>query len=171
MNLGAARLVIVIALVVTGIAVLSNAFGAGTSALTPLDGGGSPTPSGSSTTPPPPSHSPKPLPSPETTGVRVSVFNGIAAPGCAGKVNALLVGDGYVAADPPADVTSGVPWGRSAVYYRPDPQHQDQSDATYLSTHYFNGVRVAKLPASFPGAVSPTAQAVVLIGNDYRTSC
>ena len=85
--------------------------------------------------------------------------------------NTLLVGDGYVAADPAADVTSGVPWGKSAVYYRPDPQHQNQSDAAYLSTHYFNGARVAKLPASFPGAVSPTAQAVVLIGNDYRTSC
>ncbi|MEP7060464.1 MAG: hypothetical protein ABI828_07010, partial [Actinomycetota bacterium] len=80
------------------------------------------------------------------------------------------VGDGYQAADTPADASPGT-YPKSTVYYRPDPQHQNQSDATYTATKYFNGGKVAKLTPTFPGVVSNTAQLAVLIGNDYRTSC
>lgn len=172
MNLGTARIVIILALVAAGIAVLSNAFGPGTVALTPLDQGASPgtSPSGSVSPSSTASHTPKPLPSPDTTGVRVSVFNGISAPGCAGKVYGMLVADGYVGADPASDATHK-PNPKTIVYYRPDPRHQAQSDAGYMAKTYFNGAKVAKLPATFPGAVSSQAQAVVLIGNDYAANC
>jgi hypothetical protein len=171
-NLGTARIIIILALVAAGIAVLANAFGPGTVALTPLDGGGSPaaSPSGSTSPTPPASHSPKPLPSPDTTGALVSVFSGISAPGCAGKVNTMLVADGYVSADPASDATHK-PIAKTVVYYSPDPQHLNQSDAVYLAKTYFNAARVAKLPPTFPGVVSPQAQAVVLIGTDYAANC
>ncbi|MEA2520978.1 MAG: hypothetical protein QOI81_624 [Actinomycetota bacterium] len=169
MNLGTARIVIVVALVVVGVAVL-NAFGQGTNAaFTPLDGV-SPAPSGSTSPTVSPSHSPKPLPSPQTTGVHVSVFSGVTVIGCAKKVNTMLVADGYVAADPPSDATHK-PIAKTVVYYRQDPQGRNRSNATYMASHYFNDARVAKLSATFPGVVSPLAKAVVLIGTDYTAKC
>lgn len=171
MNLGTARIFIILALVATGVAVLSNAFGAGTAGLIPVDNGGSSSvPSASSTPSPATSHSPKPLPSPDTTGVLISVFNGIDAPNCAGTVSSLLVADGYRDADAPADATTK-PNAKTTIYYRMDPQHLNQADAQYIADKYFNGARVAKLSATFPGSVSNTAQVVVLIGNDYRANC
>lgn len=170
MNLGTARIVIIVALVVAGVAVLANAFGPGTSAFTPADGDSSPAPSASTSPSVSASHSPKPLPSPATTGVRVSVFSGVTAAGCATKVNTMLVSDGYVAADPPSDATHK-PIPKTVVYFKPDAQHHNQSDANYISTNYFDHAKVAKLPATFPGAVSPQAQAVVLIGNNYVSNC
>jgi len=171
-NLGTARIIIILALVVAGVAVLSNAFGPGTAALAPQASGGpaGASPSGSTSPSVPASHTPKPLPSPETTGVQVSVFSGIAAAGCAGKVYGMLIADGYVGADPASDATQK-PIAKTVVYYRPDPRHLDQSDANYISKTYFNGARVAKLPATFPGVVSSQAQAVVLIGTDYTSNC
>ena len=171
MNLGTARILIIVALVAAGVAVLSNAFGPGTAGLSPVDRGGSstsPSPSGSPS--PSTSHSPKPLPSPDTTGVLVSAFNGIDAPNCAGTVSSLLVADGYRDADRPADASSK-PNAKTTVYYRMDPQHQNQSDAQYIADTYFNGARVAKLSPTFPGVVSDTAQVAILIGNDYRANC
>lgn len=172
MNLGTARIVIILALVAAGVAVLSNAFGPGTAALTPLDSGGSAgaSPSGSTSPSVSASHTPKPLPSPETTGVKVSVFSGITALGCAGKVYNMLIADGYVGADPASDATHK-PIAKTVIYYRPDPRRLDQSDATYISKTYFSGAKVAKLPATFPGVVSGQAQAVVLIGTDYTANC
>jgi LytR cell envelope-related transcriptional attenuator len=170
-NLGTARILIVVALVVAGIAVLANAFGQGTTAaFTPAGGGGSPAPSTSASPSASASHSPKPLPSPATTGIHVSVFSGINTPGCAGTVNTMLTADGYVAADPPSDATHK-PIPKSAVYFRPDPGHHNQSDAIYMAAHYFDHAKVAKLTSTFPGVVSPQAQAVVLIGNDYTSKC
>jgi hypothetical protein len=172
-NLGTARIIIILALVVAGVAVLTNAFGPGTVALTPLDPGTSAgsSPSGSTSPSVSASHSPKPLPSPETTGVLVSVFSGISAPGCAAKVYGMLVADGYVGADPAGDATHK-PIAKTAVYYRvPDPQRHNQSDANYIAKTYFDSARVAKLPSDFPGVVSSQAQAVVLIGSDYTSNC
>ncbi|MEA2557870.1 MAG: hypothetical protein QOG88_1408 [Actinomycetota bacterium] len=173
MNLGTARIIIILALVVAGVAVLTNAFGPGTVALTPLDPGSSTSssPTGSTSASVSASHSPKPLPSPETTGVLVSVFSGISAPGCAAKVNTMLVGDGYVAADPAGDATRK-PIAKTVVYYRiPDPQRHNQSDAINIAKTYFDSAHVSKLPGDFPGVVSGQAQAVVLIGADYVANC
>jgi hypothetical protein len=172
-NLGTARIVIILALVVAGIAVLTNAFGPGTVALTPLDPGSSVggSPSGAASTSASASHSPGlVLPSPETTGVLVSVFSGVSAAGCAHKVYGMLVADGYVGADPASDATHK-PIAKTVVYYRPDPKHQNQADANSIAKTYFNSARVAKLPATFPGAVSGQAQAAVLIGADYASNC
>jgi hypothetical protein len=171
-NFGTARIIIILALVVGGIAVLANAFGPGTAVITAVAAGGSPATSPTGTVSPssPASHSPKPLPSPDTTGVLVSVFNGISAPGCAGKVYNMLIADGYQGADPASDATHK-PNAKTMVYFRLDPQHQNQSDAAYISKNYFSNAKVAKLPTTFPGAVSNQAQVVVLIGNDYASNC
>jgi hypothetical protein len=169
-NLGTARIVIVVALVVAGVAVLANAFGQGTTAAFSPKDGVSPAPSGSTSPTGSASHSPKPLPSPQTTGVHVSVFSGVTVIGCAKTVNTMLVADGYIAADPASDATHK-PIAKTVVYYRQDPQGRNRSNATYMASHYFNDARVAKLSATFPGVVSPLAKAVVLIGTDYTSKC
>lgn len=170
MNLGTARIAIILSLVVVGIAVLANAFGEGTVALTPGGGSSGASPSGATSPSASASHTPKPLPSPDTTGVLVSVFNGITAPGCAGKVYNMLIADGYQGADPASDATHK-PNPKTIIYFRPDPKHLNQSDAGYISKTYFSDAKVAKLGAIFPGTVSSQAQVIVLIGNDYASNC
>jgi hypothetical protein len=161
-----------VALVVAGVAVLTNAFKpASTAAFSALDGSSaSPSASATSSASVSASHTPKPLPSPRTTAIRVSVFSGVTTLGCARTVNTMLVGDGYIAADPASDATHK-PIAKTVVYYRQDPQGRNRSNATYMASHYFNDARVAKLSATFPGVVSPLAKAVVLIGTDYTSKC
>jgi LytR cell envelope-related transcriptional attenuator len=169
-NLGTARIIIIVALVVVGVTVLSNAFRPGTATIATLGSTPAASPSDGHSGTPTESHSPKPLPSPDTTGVLVSVFNGIDAPNCAGTVSTMLLANGYRNADPPADATSK-PVGKTTVYFRPDPKRINHADALYVATTYFNKARVAKLPQTFPGVVSDTTQVAILIGNDYRSNC
>ncbi len=169
MNLGTARIVIVLALIVTGIAVLANGFGSG-AIVTPVipSGAGASGTSPSSSPSPPPSHTPSPTPSPQVQGVKVAVFNGTFAPGLAAQVQQKLTGDGYVQGQPPGDAPSKVV-ATTVVYFRGGSNEaQNRVDARYIAQKYFTGARVAALGADLSGLVNKNVQVAIVIGSDYQ---
>lgn len=170
MNLGTARIVIILALVAAGVAVLANGFGSGTS-VTPVTSSGGGASGGSPRSSPPsqpPSRTPNPTPSPQVQGVRVAVFNGTFAPGLATQVQQKLTGDGYVQAQAPGDAPSKVVT-KTVVYFRGGPNKaKNRADANYVAQTYFPGARVTVLGAKMIGLVSKTTQVAIVIGSDYK---
>lgn len=171
MNLGAARIVIILALIVAGIAVLANGFASGSSP-TPVipgaNGGGGSASNPSSSPSPRASRSPNSAPSPQVQGVRVSVFNGTYAVGLAGQVLQKLTGDGYIQAQTPADAPSKVV-PKTVVYYRGGAgAAQNRADAKYIADKYFKGAKVAVLGADVGSVVSKSSQVAIVIGADYK---
>ena len=163
MNLGIARLAIVAALVVGGIAVLANGFSDGTSAAAP-PGSSSPTPTRS----PSPNRPPQDEVVPNKKGVLVQVFNGTNAPGLAGDFEILLEDQGYLKAGEPADAPDK-PVVDSIVYFRPDRNRaQNRADAQLLADTYLDGAPVKALPATYadPSVTSETADVIVVLGED-----
>ena len=162
MNPGVARLAIVIALVIGGIAVLANGFSEQESRAAPGD---SPTPSAS--------ESPSPTPSPEQPivpnqeGVLVQVLNGTSQAGYAGDFQIMLEEQGgYLRAGEPAD-DPDKPVIDSIVYFRRDADAaQNRADAQLLSEEYLGSVPVEPLPATYRDVVNPTANVVVVLGDD-----
>ena len=170
MNLGTARIVIIVALVVAGAAVLANGFPESGGSVAGPSGGASPSvspssPATSPTTTPPPAG-----PSPETTGVTFQALNGTDVPGAAGAAQDLLTKDGYVAPGTPADAPSkGV--AKTTIYYRAGTGGaQNRSNATYIADTYFHGASVKKLDPSLETVVPPSATIVVVVGQDYAQS-
>ena len=169
MNLGTARIVIVLALIVTGVAVLANGFGSGT-IVTPVipSGAGASGASPSSSPSQPPSHTPNPPPSPQVQGVKVAVFNGTFAAGLATQVQQKLTADGYAQAQAPADAPSKV-IAKTVVYFLGGSNGgQNRADAKYIAQKYFTGARVAVLGADLSGVVSKNVQVAIVIGSDYQ---
>ena len=166
-NLGTARIVLLVALVVAGIALLANGFGGGTSVAVPGSTASSPpatTPSGSPTKPP------KETPSPQVQGVPIQVFNGTYSAGLAGQVQQMLVKDGYVAAHAAADAPSK-PVAKTVVYYRGGADAaQNKSNAKYMANKYFAGARVAVLGADQASSVANNAQIAIVLGLDYANA-
>ena len=161
---------IIVALVVGGIAVLANGFGAGTSLPGPVAGGTSPTvvPSGSPSARPP--RSPKPTPPPQIQGVAIAVFNGTNTVGLAGQVEQTLEADGYVKAQDPADAPSK-PVAKTVVYFRGgSTAAQNRSDAKYVADHYLNHAVVKLLGSDQASSVAKTAQIVIILGVDYASA-
>ncbi|HYY08723.1 MAG TPA: LytR C-terminal domain-containing protein [Actinomycetota bacterium] len=163
MNLGIARLAIIAALVVGGIAVLANGFSdQGVNAAPPR----SPSPSAS--------QSPSPSPPPQQNvvankkGVLVQVFNGTSTAGLAGDFELLLEDEGYLKAGEPADAPDK-PIIDSIVYFRADDHRaQNRADAKLLAKDYLGGAPVAPLPASYddPAITSESADVIVVMGED-----
>jgi hypothetical protein len=165
-NPGIARLAIVLALVIGGVAVLANGF-TDDDAAARSDG---------STTTPPPSESPSPpARSPQTSivpnqeGVLVQVLNGTSRAGYAADFQDMLIEvGGYLAAGDPGDAPNK-PIVDSIVYFRAD-DHKDQNraDAQLLSEEYLGGVPVQRLPADLADSdsVDPAADVVVVLGED-----
>jgi hypothetical protein len=166
-NLGTARIVIIAALFVGGIAVLANGFGDST---TVEDSGGgvgvSPaSPTGASPTTSP-SGPPKETPSPLVQGVPIAVLNGTFEAGLAGEVQQTLEADGYVAAQDPDDAQSK-PVAKTVVYFRGGADAaQNRSNAHYLADTYLDGARVALL-GSDQGSIAKSAELVIIVGVDY----
>lgn len=161
MNPGVARLAIVIALVVGGVALLANGFSDGESVAAPSDSP-SPSPSESSS----PSRSPKPSIVPNQEGVLVQVLNGTSKAGYAGDFQILLEDEGYLRAGEPADAPDK-PVLDSIVYFRPDDHKaQNRADAQLLSETYLGSVPVKPMPATLADAVSESADVVVVLGED-----
>jgi hypothetical protein len=161
------RFAIIVALVVGGIVVINQAFpevaGAGGGVTT---GGGNTT----GTSPPPTkthtrSNTQAPTPSPQVAGVKIAVFNGAGVTGLAGDVTTALEGQGYIAAQDPADAPSDI--ATTTLYYR---SPQDQVEAEYLANTFFkkvDGVVVTKLS---PGTeVDRTVQVAIFLGHDYAS--
>lgn len=167
-NLGTARIVIVVALAVGGIAVLANGFDSGAVVPPPTGAGGTGTSSPSGTSPSSsPSQPPKETPSPQIEGVQIAVFNGTNETGLAAQVQQVLEADGYVAAQDPADAaTKPVP--KTIVYFRGGADAaQNRSDAKYIADTYFHGARVALLDPDLAVGIADSAQAIIIVGVDY----
>lgn len=163
MNPGIARLAIIIALIVGGVAVLANGFSEEVAA-TP-DGSTTPSPTGT----PSPTQTPQPTIVPNQDGVLIQVLNGTSRPGYAATFQDTLINTGgYLAAGDPGDAPNK-PVVDSIVYYRADGNKaQNQADAQLLSDEYLGGVPVERLPADLANAdaVDPATDVLVLLGED-----
>jgi hypothetical protein len=173
-NLSPARLAVLVALVVIGLAVMLNGFGdegtviAGVTSPTP-------SPSGSPTTTPTEGASPTASESaaaalePQVEGVVIQVLNGTSETGLAGTVEQFLVGKGYVAGLPAGDADNK-PVGTTTVYFRTgDVAEQNEVDAEHLAQRYLKGVEadVRPLNATLSPDIAPKTQLVVIVGTDY----
>ena len=166
MNLSTGRVLVIVALIVVGLAVLANGFsdsGSTGAALTPTPSGGGHT---TSTTPPPTSAPPSPTPAPQTKNVLFMAMNGTDVPGAGAAAQTKLTDAGYVAATPAIDApTSGIK--KTIVYYRDDENApQNLSNANYVAQHYFKHALVKPLDPSMQG-VPKSATLVVVVGEDY----
>ena len=166
MNLSTGRVLVIVALIVVGLAVLANGFSdSGTTGATL-----SPTPSGAghttSTTPPPTSVPPSPTPPPQTKNVSFMAMNGTDVPGAGAAAQQKLSDAGYIVATPAIDApTSGIK--KTIVYYRDDDNApQNQSDANYIAEKYFKKAEVKPLDPTMQG-VPKAATIVVVVGEDY----
>jgi LytR cell envelope-related transcriptional attenuator len=169
-NLSTGRVLVIVALVVVGLAVLANGFSdSGTSAATltptPSPAGGGHT-SSSTSTPPPTSSAPTPTPAPETKGVLFMAMNGTDVPGAGAAAQQKLTDAGYTSATDAIDApTSGIK--KTIVYYRDDDNApQNQSNATYVADKFFKKAIVKPLDPSLQG-VPKSATIVVVVGEDY----
>lgn len=169
MNLSTGRILIIVALVVAGLAVLANGFvdTGGTAAV-----GVTPTPSTSMTASPSSTDtaSPTVTPAPQTEGVLIMALNGTDVTGAGAAAQDLLVSDGYKETKPAGDApVSGVK--KTTVYYRDDDNAaQNQADATYIADTYFNGAPVKKLDPSYSDVVPASVMVVVVVGEDYAST-
>lgn len=166
MNPGAARLAIVVALIVGGVVVLASGFSDGETRAAPPSPTTSPTPTRS----PSPTQRPDDV-VPQQQGVLVQVFNGTNTAGLAGDFQAQLEAAGYIPAGPPADAPQK-PILDSIVYFRRDDADdavaQNRADAGLLSEEYLDGVAVEPLPAEYndPSVTDPAADVIVVLGED-----
>ncbi len=167
MNLGTARIAIIVALFVSGIAILANGFGTSATVNNPVGAPGDSSVSPSETSPTAnPSQPPKETPSPEIQGVLITVLNGTFEVGLASQVQQTLEADGYVAAQDPDD-TQSKPVAKTVVYFRGGADAaQNRSNAHYLADTYLDGARVALL-GSDQGSIAKSAQLVIIVGVDY----
>jgi LytR cell envelope-related transcriptional attenuator len=163
-NPGIARLAIVIALVIGGVAVLANGFDDQGVAAPP-----EPSTSQSPTGTPSPTPSPQASIVPNQKGVLVQVLNGTSRAGYAADFQEMLVDVGeYLPAGDAGDAPDK-PILDSIVYFRADGSRaQNEADAQLLSEEYLGGVPVERLPADLAdsGAIDDAADVVVVLGED-----
>jgi hypothetical protein len=169
-NLGTARIVIIVALVVAGAAVLANGFPESGGSVAGPSGGASPSGSASSPTTSPTTQPPPTGPSPETTGVTFMALNGTSVTGAGAAAQQLLEKHGYTSVQSAVDAPSqGVT--KTTVYYRGGQGGaQNKSNATYVAATYFDGASVKKLDPSLESAVPPSATIAVVVGDDFAQS-
>jgi hypothetical protein len=170
-NLGTARIVVIVALVVAGAVVLANGF---------PDNGEAATPSPSSTLSPTTSPSTSSSPTEQTTetpspqapkDVTFMALNGTETTGAGAAAQELMTQDGYVAVPESPDDAPSKGVETTAVYYRGGQDaEQNKSDATSIADAYFQGADIKKLDTSFQDVVPDTANIVVVIGQDYADS-
>jgi hypothetical protein len=102
--------------------------------------------------------------------VLIAVFNGTNETGLAGQVQQLLMADGYVAAQDPADVNPK-PVAKTVIYFRGGANAlQNRSDAQHVADTYFNGARVTLLSSDQASTIDPTTQVVIIVGVDYASA-
>jgi hypothetical protein len=170
-NLGTARIVVIVALVVAGAVVLANGFPDTGEAATPAPSS-SVSPTSSPSTSASPTEQPTETPSPQAPkDVTFMALNGTETTGAGAAAQDLMTQDGYVAVpESPADAPSkGVE--TTTVYYRGGQDaEQNKSDATSIADQYFQGADIKKLDTSLQDVVPDTANIVVVIGQDYADS-
>jgi hypothetical protein len=172
-NLSTGRVLVIVALIVVGLAVLANGFAdegtaAASTTLSPSAGGGggaSPTDSVSPTETEPPTSTPPP----NTKGVLFMALNGTTVTGAGAAAQDLLTNGGYTKVADAVDApTQDIK--KTTIYYRPDQNGQNQADATYVQQKYFKGAAVKKLNPDVQNAGVPDSAAiVVVVGADWAT--
>jgi LytR cell envelope-related transcriptional attenuator len=170
-NLGTARIVVIVALVVAGAVVLANGFSDTGEAAAPT---GSVSPSGSVS----PGSSPSPTqpavetPSPQSPGdVTFMALNGTEVSGAASAAQDKLTRKGYVAVEGSPDDAPSKGVETTTIYYRGGQDAaQNKSDATEIAEKYFQGADIKKLDTSLEGIVPAEAMIVVVVGQDYADS-
>jgi hypothetical protein len=169
-NLSPARLIVLVALVVGGVAVLLNGFG--TDGDVAAVGGTSPSPSLALSTSPTTTTSPSPstatnTPKPEIEGVTFGVLNATATAGLAAEVQQMLETEGYAKGPEAANApTTGV--AKTTVYFRGGADAaQNESNATKMAEEFLDGAEVKLLGAEYESSVPEDTQLVVVIGADY----
>ena len=171
-NLSPARLAVLVALVVGGIAVLMNGFGdqgaaiADGSDVVPTD---TLSPAPSDGVSPSVTETPAPDLEPVVDGVSIQVLNGTDATGLAAEADQFLLGKGYEQGLAPGDLENK-PVPGTIVYFRTgDDADQNRVNAENLATEYLKGVEAAVRPLneSLDAEVAPKTQLVVVLGEDY----
>jgi LytR cell envelope-related transcriptional attenuator len=169
-NLSPARLIVLVALVVGGVAVLLNGFDSDGDVA--AVGGTSPSPSVSLSVSPTPTTTPTPTdaantPEPEVDGVTFAVFNGTSSTGLAGEVQQMLEDEGYVVGQEATNApTPGI--AKTTVYYRGGADaEQAKSNATNMADEFLDGAEVKLLGAEYETLVPEDTQLVVVVGADY----
>jgi hypothetical protein len=172
-NLGTGRIVVIVALLVVGAAVLANGFADGGVALQP--GGG---PSGTAVATETPTESPSgstsptavTTPEPQVDGVLIQVFNGTNVPGLGATAQIYLESKGYTINAEALDAPSK-PVTKTIVYYRGgDSAAQNESNATNMAKKYFKGAQVKELDPAIDDLVKKTTQVAVVVGDDYAAT-
>jgi hypothetical protein len=166
-NLSTGRVLVIVALIVVGLAILANGFSdTGTAAASPT-----PTPSAtgghtSTSSPPPTSATPEATPTPQTKGVLFMAMNGTNVTGAGAAAQTKLTDAGYVSAADATDApTGGV--NKTIVYYRDDENApQNKANATYVADKIFKKAVVKPLDPNLEG-VPKSATIVVVVGEDY----
>jgi hypothetical protein len=167
-NLGTARIVVIVALVVAGAVVLANGFSDTGEVAAAPSGSVSPSQTTSPSSPTSPSQQQTQTPAPQAPGdVTFMALNGTEVTGAGAAAQQKLVADGYVSAQDAVDAPSkGV--ATTTIYYRDDANAaQNKSNATKIAKKYFGKAPVQKLDTSLEGVVPPAATVVVLVGQDY----
>jgi hypothetical protein len=167
-NLSTGRVLVIVALIVGGLAILANGFADSGTAAAPSV---SPTPASgghSSSSSPPTTGTPTPTvtPAPQTKGVLFMAMNGTTVFGAGAAAQTKLTDAGYTAAKNAINApTSGI--NKTIVYYRNDQDAaQNQANATYVEQKFFKGSAVKPLDPNLAG-VPPSATIVVVVGQDY----
>lgn len=173
MNLGTGRIVVIVALLVVGAAVLANGFADGGSGLQP--GGG---PTGTTIATDTPSQAPTgtvtptaaATPEPQVDGVLIQVFNGTNVTGLGATAQDMLEGKGYTINALALDAPSK-PVPKTVVYYRGGAAAaQNESNATLLAKKNFKGAKVEELDPAIDDLVKKSTQVVVVVGDDYAAT-
>jgi hypothetical protein len=181
-NTGTARIVIIVALLVTGVLVLANGFADSDTAVAgSSDGGGGATttsPSASASAAPSTAQSPQQQQQPEAPKADkpgdtfIAVFNGTDSTGLAGIVADELVNDGYVPGQEPADAPNK-PVTDTIVYFVGGPAaDQNRADAERLAEKYYPDAKVKELDPAYTDndLVDKSVQVVVVVGQSDDTT-
>jgi hypothetical protein len=170
-NLGTARIVVIVALVVAGSVVLANGFPDNGEAVTSAPSS-SVSPTSSPSTSPSPTEQPTETPSPQAPkDVSFMALNGTETTGAGAAAQELMTQDGYVAVPESPDDAPSKGVETTTVYYRGGQDaEQNKSDATSIADAYFQGADIKKLDTSLQDVVPDTANIVVVIGQDYADS-
>jgi LytR cell envelope-related transcriptional attenuator len=172
-NFGSARILVIVALVVAGVAILANGFGHGVTTVGATGG------SVASTSPSPGSHpsgstsptaaAPPTAQAPKDT--KIAVFNGTGKLGLAAQAQTVLTNAGYVAGQLPANSPVQGGAAKTVVYYRGGPNAaQNKADATAVEATYFKGASVQVLGSDFSSLVANSIQVTIVLGQDYATA-
>ena len=170
MNFGSGRILVIVALIVAGVAILAGGFGHGVSSVGAAGGGvtsQSPSPSTHPSTTSSPSTST--LPSPQAAkDVKIAIFNGTSSVGLAAQAQTTLTNDQYVAGqDPLNSPVQGVA-PKTVVYYKGgDSADQNKADAQLIADTYFSGAKVQLLGGAFQSAIAADITVTIVLGQDY----